>query len=73
MYDPWVVLPAMAMRTERVALGLIVAAPAPRRPWKLAREAMTVDRLAGGRLVLPVGTLADATASRVPPAPGRSL
>ena len=62
MYDPWVVLAAMAMRTERVALGLIVAAPARRRPWKLAREATTVDRLSGGRLVLPVGlgTLDDA-------------
>jgi alkanesulfonate monooxygenase SsuD/methylene tetrahydromethanopterin reductase-like flavin-dependent oxidoreductase (luciferase family) len=55
MYDPWVVLAAMAMRTGRVALGLIVSAPARRRPWKLAREAMTVDRLSGGRLVLPVG------------------
>jgi alkanesulfonate monooxygenase SsuD/methylene tetrahydromethanopterin reductase-like flavin-dependent oxidoreductase (luciferase family) len=55
MYDPWVVLAAMAMPTERVTLGLIVAAPARRRPWKLAREAMTVDRLSGGRLVLPVG------------------
>ena len=55
MYDPWVVLAAMAMRTERVRLGLIVAAPARRRPWKLAREAMTIDRLSGGRLVFPVG------------------
>jgi alkanesulfonate monooxygenase SsuD/methylene tetrahydromethanopterin reductase-like flavin-dependent oxidoreductase (luciferase family) len=55
MYDPWVVLAAMAVQTERVTLGLIVAAPARRRPWKLAREAMTVDRLSGGRLVLPVG------------------
>jgi len=55
LYDPWVVLAAMAMRTERVRLGLIVAAPARRRPWKLARETMTIDRLSGGRLVLPVG------------------
>jgi alkanesulfonate monooxygenase SsuD/methylene tetrahydromethanopterin reductase-like flavin-dependent oxidoreductase (luciferase family) len=38
-----------------VRLGLIVAAPTRRRPWKLAREAMTLDRLSGGRLVLPVG------------------
>jgi alkanesulfonate monooxygenase SsuD/methylene tetrahydromethanopterin reductase-like flavin-dependent oxidoreductase (luciferase family) len=50
-----VVLAAMAMRTERVRLGLIVAAPARRRPWKLGRETMTLDRLSGGRLVLPVG------------------
>ncbi|HET7026357.1 MAG TPA: LLM class flavin-dependent oxidoreductase [Candidatus Limnocylindrales bacterium] len=55
IYDPWVVLGTMAMTTERVRLGLIVAAPTRRRPWKLAREAMTVDRLSGGRLVLPVG------------------
>jgi alkanesulfonate monooxygenase SsuD/methylene tetrahydromethanopterin reductase-like flavin-dependent oxidoreductase (luciferase family) len=55
LYDPWVVLAAMAMRTERVRLGLIVAAPARRRPWKLAREALTLDHLSGGRLVLPVG------------------
>ncbi|HEY3336176.1 MAG TPA: LLM class flavin-dependent oxidoreductase, partial [Candidatus Limnocylindrales bacterium] len=55
MYDPWIVLSAMAMRTERVRLGALVFAPSRRRPWKLAREAMTLDRLSGGRLVLPVG------------------
>jgi alkanesulfonate monooxygenase SsuD/methylene tetrahydromethanopterin reductase-like flavin-dependent oxidoreductase (luciferase family) len=54
-YDPWVVMAAMAMRTERVTLGAIVTPPARRRPWKLAREAMTLDRLSDGRLVLPVG------------------
>ena len=54
-YDPWVVMAAMAMRTERVTLGAIVTPPSRRRPWKLAREAMTLDRLSGGRLVLPVG------------------
>src|SRR5215203_3330488 len=55
MYDPWVVLAAMAMATERIRLGAIVFAPSRRRPWKLAREATTVDQLSGGRLVLPVG------------------
>lgn len=54
-YDPWVVLAALAMRTDRVRLGAIVTPPARRRPWKLARETMTVDRLSGGRLVVPVG------------------
>lgn len=54
-YDPWVVMAAMAMRTERVRLGAMLTPPARRRPWKLAREAMTLDRLSGGRLVLPVG------------------
>ncbi len=55
IYDPWVVLTAMAMRTERVRLGAIVTPPSRRRPWKLARETMTLDRLSNGRLVLPVG------------------
>jgi alkanesulfonate monooxygenase SsuD/methylene tetrahydromethanopterin reductase-like flavin-dependent oxidoreductase (luciferase family) len=55
LYDPWVVMAAMAMRTERVRLGAIVTPPSRRRPWKLAREAMTLDRLSNGRLVLPVG------------------
>jgi alkanesulfonate monooxygenase SsuD/methylene tetrahydromethanopterin reductase-like flavin-dependent oxidoreductase (luciferase family) len=55
MYDPWVTLAAMATRTERVTLGAIVFAPARRRPWKLAREAISLDILSGGRLVLPVG------------------
>jgi len=54
-YDPWVVMAAMAMQTERVRLGAMLTPPARHRPWKLAREAMTLDRLSGGRLVLPVG------------------
>ena len=45
----------MAMRTERVRLGAIVTPPSRRRPWKLARETMTLDHLSGGRLVVPVG------------------
>jgi len=54
-YDPWVVMAAMAMRTERVTLGAILSPPSRRRPWKLARETMTLDRLSNGRLVVPVG------------------
>jgi alkanesulfonate monooxygenase SsuD/methylene tetrahydromethanopterin reductase-like flavin-dependent oxidoreductase (luciferase family) len=53
--DPWVVLAAMAMRTERVTLGAMVFAPTRRRPWLFAKAAITLDRLSGGRLVLPVG------------------
>lgn len=54
-FDPWVVMAAMAMRTEHIRLGAIVTPPARRRPWKLARETMSLDRLSNGRLVLPVG------------------
>jgi alkanesulfonate monooxygenase SsuD/methylene tetrahydromethanopterin reductase-like flavin-dependent oxidoreductase (luciferase family) len=55
IYDPWVVMAAMAMRTERVRIGPIVTPPPRRRPWKLARETMTLDMLSNGRLILPVG------------------
>ena len=54
-YDPWVVMAAMAMRTERVRLGAVLTPLARRRPWKVARETATLDHLSGGRLVLPVG------------------
>jgi alkanesulfonate monooxygenase SsuD/methylene tetrahydromethanopterin reductase-like flavin-dependent oxidoreductase (luciferase family) len=54
-YDPWIVMAVMAMRTERVRLGAIVSPPSRRRPWKLARETMTLDRLSNGRLIVPVG------------------
>ena len=54
-YDPWVVMAAIAMETVRVRLGAILTPPARRRPWKLARETMTLDHLSDGRLVLPVG------------------
>jgi alkanesulfonate monooxygenase SsuD/methylene tetrahydromethanopterin reductase-like flavin-dependent oxidoreductase (luciferase family) len=54
-YDPWVALAAVAMRTERIRLGTMVTPLARRRPWKVAREAVTVDHLSGGRLILAVG------------------
>jgi alkanesulfonate monooxygenase SsuD/methylene tetrahydromethanopterin reductase-like flavin-dependent oxidoreductase (luciferase family) len=53
--DPWITLAAMALATERVTLGAMVFAPTRRRPWLFAKEAFTLDRLSGGRLVLPVG------------------
>lgn len=54
-WDPWVVMTAIAMRTERVTIGAVVVTPSRRRPWKLARETQALDHLSGGRLVLPVG------------------
>jgi alkanesulfonate monooxygenase SsuD/methylene tetrahydromethanopterin reductase-like flavin-dependent oxidoreductase (luciferase family) len=55
MWDPWILLAGMAARTERVLLGALVFAPSRRRPWKLAREIITLDHLSNGRLVVPVG------------------
>jgi alkanesulfonate monooxygenase SsuD/methylene tetrahydromethanopterin reductase-like flavin-dependent oxidoreductase (luciferase family) len=54
-YDPWVALTAMALRTERIRLGTTVTPLARRRPWKLARETVTLDHLSNGRLILGVG------------------
>ena len=55
MYDPWVTMAAMALRTQRVRLGAIVSPLSRRRPWKLARETVSLDHLSGGRLIVPVG------------------
>lgn len=53
--DPWAVLAAVAVRTERIVIGTAVTPLARRRPQKVARETVTIDRLSGGRLVLGVG------------------
>jgi alkanesulfonate monooxygenase SsuD/methylene tetrahydromethanopterin reductase-like flavin-dependent oxidoreductase (luciferase family) len=53
--DPWVALAAVALNTERMRIGTMVTPLARRRPWKLARETVSVDRLSNGRLTLGVG------------------
>jgi alkanesulfonate monooxygenase SsuD/methylene tetrahydromethanopterin reductase-like flavin-dependent oxidoreductase (luciferase family) len=55
IYDPWIALAAIAMSTRRVRLGTMVTPLARRRPWKVARETVTLDHLCQGRLILPVG------------------
>ncbi|HEU4391082.1 MAG TPA: LLM class flavin-dependent oxidoreductase, partial [Blastocatellia bacterium] len=54
-FDPWVVLAVIATRTSRIRLGTIISALPRRRPWKMAREALTLDHLSNGRLILGVG------------------
>lgn len=53
--DPYVMLAAIAMATERMKFGAMVTPIARRRPWKLARELTTLDQLSGGRVVLGAG------------------
>ncbi|MGA2805596.1 MAG: LLM class flavin-dependent oxidoreductase [Acidimicrobiales bacterium] len=53
--DPWICLAAIAMVTERIRLGPMVTPLARRRPTVLTRQAATLDRLSGGRLVLGFG------------------
>ncbi len=45
----------MAMQTKRIRLGTLVTPLARCRPWKLARETVSLDHLSNGRLVLGVG------------------
>ena len=53
--DPWIALAAIAVKTEHIRLGPMVTPLARRRPWKVARETVTLDRLSGGRLILGIG------------------
>lgn len=53
--DPWVSLAAVAMNTHRMRIGTMITPVARRRPWKLARETVSIDRLSNGRLILGVG------------------
>ncbi|MBI5087917.1 MAG: LLM class flavin-dependent oxidoreductase [Actinobacteria bacterium] len=53
--DAWVSLAVAACHTSTIRLGTLLT-PLPRRkPWELAGQVATVDRLSGGRVVLTVG------------------
>lgn len=54
-HDPWIILASMSMRTNHVRLGTMVTPLARRRPWKVARETVTLDHLSNGRLILGIG------------------
>ncbi len=53
--DPWIALAVIACNTTRIRLGPLVTPLPRRRPWKVAREALTLDHLSKGRLTLGVG------------------
>ena len=53
--DPWICLAAIAVVTERIRLGPMVTPLPRRRPAVVARQAATLDRLSGGRLILGFG------------------
>ena len=64
VYDPWIALAAMAAVTSRIRIGTLVTPLPRRRPWKVACEALTIDHLSNGRMILGVGRswqYADAT------------
>ncbi len=53
--DPWIMMTAIAMRTDRIRIGPMVTPIARRRPLKLAREVATLDLASKGRLILGLG------------------
>ncbi len=53
--DAWISLGLAAVRSSRIRLGTLLTPPSRRRPWELAGQVATVDRLSRGRVTLSVG------------------
>jgi len=55
IYDSFTTLAAIATKTNRIRIGTTVT-PLPRsKPWSVARQMASLDRLSNGRMILGVG------------------
>jgi alkanesulfonate monooxygenase SsuD/methylene tetrahydromethanopterin reductase-like flavin-dependent oxidoreductase (luciferase family) len=57
--DPWLALALIADATSRLVIGPLVTPLYRRHPAKLAQEAVTLDHLSNGRLILGAGLGSD--------------
>lgn len=58
-HDALTLLAAVAARTRKPELGTAVLLPALRNPVLLAHQVATLDRIAGGRVILGIGIASD--------------
>jgi len=55
LLDPWVTMSAIAVKTSTIRFGALLTPLARRRPWKVARESVSLDHLSNGRLIMAAG------------------
>jgi len=55
-FEAWTTLTAIAASTKRATVGLLVGAVGLRNPGLVAKQAVTLDHISGGRFVLGLGS-----------------